>query len=459
MQPILMINVVGLTQELLPYMPRVAALGEEGFMATLQEVLPAVTTTAQTSILTGRLPREHGIVGNGWYFRELAEIGFWKQSNALIQGDRIWDEGRARFGSEFSVAKLFWWYNMYADVEWSVTPRPIYAADGRKLPSIYCDPPQLKSALEEELGPFPLFNFWGPGADIRSSRWIAKASRAVIRDHQPGLVLSYLPHLDYDLQRFGPNSPQAEVAAREIDEVAGDLIDFARGRGYEILLLSEYGIEAVEGAIYINRVLREAGFLRVQHLDTGWELLDAGASEAFAVVDHQIAHIYLKSPQRMKELKRLLSSLEGVDQVLDEEGKRKFGLDHPRSGELILLAQPDRWFAYHYWLDDALMPDFAPTVDIHRKPGYDPMELFVAPELRFPPLRIAWRLLQKRLGMRYSMDLISPNADLIRGSHGRFASSPSQGPLLLSSQKIGAADRISMTDLRELILESCAGIL
>ena len=321
MKKLLVLNVVGLTPDLLAHTPRLRAIGAEGFQATLTPPLPAVTCTSQATLLTGRPPRDHGIVANGWYFRDLAEVWLWRQSNHLVEGPRLWRTARERFGADLTVAKMFWWYNMYADVDWAVTPRPVYPSDGRKIPSIRSEPPDLRGWLQGELGRFPLFNFWGPTADLKSSAWIAEATRKVIDRDRPGLVLCYLPHLDYDLQRHGPSGPHAVKAAQEIDQVAGDLVDHARGLGYEVVVLSEYGIEAVDQGVHINRALREAGLLRADLVDTGWELLDGGQSAAFAVADHQIAHVYVSDPQKVSSVKRLLEGLDGVERVLDGEGK------------------------------------------------------------------------------------------------------------------------------------------
>ncbi len=452
MRRLLVLNVVGLTPDLLTHTPRLAAVGRDGFVAPMTPVLPAVTCTAQATMLTGAAPRDHGIVGNGWYFRDLSEVWLWRQSNRLVKGEKLWDVARRELGADFTVAKMFWWYNMYADVEWSATPRPVYPSDGRKLPSIYTDPPELKTSLQARLGTFPLFNFWGPTADIKSSAWIARATQQVIDEKAPSLALCYLPHLDYDLQRCGPNGPEAIAAAKEIDVVAGDLVDHARGKGYEVVVVSEYGIEPVTDGVHINRALREAGLLRAQLVDTGWELLDAGASDAFAVSDHQVAHVYVKDPARLAEMKALVEKLDGVDRVLDADGKAAAGLDHARSGDLVAISEPDRWFTYYYWLDDAVMPDFARTVDIHRKPGYDPVELFVDPQIAALKLKIGWTLLKKKLGMRYYMDVIPLDASLVKGSHGRLPPSPERGPVFISSSKTGARDAMQMTDVRDVLL-------
>src|SRR5262245_17034005 len=341
MRRLVVIDVVGLTPALVgPDTPNLAKLAAEGFQAELEPVLPAVTCSAQATMLTGLLPRDHGVVGNGWYFRDLAEVWLWRQSNRLVSGEKVWERCRAREPG-FTCAKLFWWYNMYSSADWSVTPRPVYLADGRKLTGLYTQPPELRDELEAELGDFPLFDFWGPRAGIKSSRWIARCARMVIQRYQPGLTLVYLPHLDYDLQRYGPDHPAVPRALRAVDRGAGRVIDAARARGMEVIALSEYGITPVSGSVSINRVLRREGFLRV-HRAFDRELLDPGASRAFAVSDHQVAHVYLRDPGEVAAVKRLLLATDGIAEVLDRADQASAGLDHPRSGELVAVSRPDR---------------------------------------------------------------------------------------------------------------------
>jgi predicted AlkP superfamily pyrophosphatase or phosphodiesterase len=448
--PLAVVLVVGLTPDLLRHAPRLGALARDGFMATLDPAIPAVTCTAQATLLTGCLPREHGIVANGWYFRDLGEVWLWRQSNRLVQGEKVWETAR-RARPSLRVAKLFWWYNMYSSADVSVTPRPIYPADGRKIPGLYSQPPELGRRLQQELGDFPLFDFWGPRAGIRSSEWIARAARRVFDGERPDLLLVYLPHLDYDLQRFGPFDARIPGAVAAVDRVAGELVEHLRAAGAEVVALSEYGIEAATGAVLPNRALREAGLLAVQET-LSWELLDAGASRAFAVADHQIAHVYVRDPADVARTAALLGRLDGVERVLDRDAQRSLGLDHERSGELVLLAAPGRWFAYYYWLDDARAPDFARTVDIHRKPGYDPVELFVDPDLPLVKARIAWRLAQKALGLRYLMDVIPLRPELVKGTHGRPPGRAEAGPLLLCSNRRGARDAMRQTEVRNFLL-------
>jgi predicted AlkP superfamily pyrophosphatase or phosphodiesterase len=450
--PLVVIDIVGLTPGLVGEdTPHLAALAREGFMAPMSPILPAVTCSAQATMLTGTLPREHGIVGNGWYFRDLAEVWFWRQSNSLMSGEKVWETARkARPG--FRCAKMFWWYNMYSSADLSVTPRPIYPADGRKIPGLYSHPASLETELVDTLGPFPFFNFWGPTADLRSTDWIARASAAVFEKHRPDLTLVYLPHLDYNFQRLGASDPRVRQDVRHVDRVAGELISRVRSGGAEVVVVSEYGLEDAKGVVHINRHLRDAGLVSVRET-LGWEMLDMGASRAFAVSDHQVAHVYVRDPADLPRVRALLAALPGVDRVLDDAGKREVGLDHPRAGELVAVAAPGYWFSYYYWLDDKRAPDFANTVDIHRKPGYDPAELFLDPDRPLVKGRIAWNVLRKKLGFRYLMDVIPLKAEIVKGTHGRLTTRPEDGPVLIASNRRHAVDHLPMTGVRDFILK------
>ncbi len=454
MNPTAVINVVGLTESLLGSdTPHLNALRASSAFASITTVTPAVTCSVQASFVTGLPPSQHGIVGNGWYFRDLAQVWFWRQANQLIHGERVWDAARRR-DSGFTCAKMFWWYNMYSSVDYSVTPRPLYPADGRKIPDIYSFPADLGDRLKAGLGAFPFFNFWGPKADIKSSEWIAEASMKVDEWFAPTLLLVYLPHLDYNLQRHGPNDPRIREDLRLIDKVCGKLIDHCRKRGRRLVVLSEYGITPVNGSIEINRVLRKARLLQIRP-ELGLEVLDPGASDAFAVCDHQIAHVYVRNPAKVREVQQLLQRVDGIESVLDEAGKKEIGLDHERSGELVAISKPDKWFSYYYWLDDAVAPDFARTVDIHRKPGYDPAELFVDPKIKIPPLKVGKILLRKKLGFRYLMDVIPLDAGMVKGSHGRLTDRREEGPLVMTSERhLLKSDVIPATGIKDLILNS-----
>src|SRR5581483_1800033 len=451
-QRAVVINAVGLPPGLLgPHPPRLRAFAERGRLATITPVLPAVTCSAQATYLTGCHPDQHGIVGNGWYFRDECEVRFWRQSNRLVQRPKLWELARAR-DPAFTCANLFWWFNMYSTADVAVTPRPMYPADGRKLPDVYTTPADLRPALQAALGQFPLFQFWGPAASIRSSAWIAAAAKWVEERYHPTLTLVYLPHLDYGLQRHGPRAPEIAGELQALDAVCGDLIVFYEQRGARVLVLSEYGIEPVSRPVHLNRALREQGLLAVRD-ELGHELLDAGASAAFAVADHQVAHVYVNDPARLGQVRALLERTQGVAQVLDTDGKRAARLDHPRAGELVAVAAPGAWFTYYYWLDDRRAPDFARTVEIHRKPGYDPVELFLDPRLAAPKLTIGLKLARRALGFRTLLDVIPLDASLVRGSHGRLPEAASERPLLISANpSLLPADTLDAAEVCGLIL-------
>ncbi|MEM1357723.1 MAG: nucleotide pyrophosphatase/phosphodiesterase family protein, partial [Bacteroidota bacterium] len=275
------INVVGLHADLIgTHTPFLSAWAAERKMAIVEPVVPAVTCTAQSTYLTGKLPSEHGIVANGWLFRDEQEIKLWRQSNHLVQAPKLWEVARERHPG-FTCANMFWWYNMYSSVDYCVTPRPQYLADGRKLPDCYAYPLELRHRLQKELGQFPLFSFWGPKTDISSSQWIADAAKKVYEWHQPTMSLVYLPHLDYNLQRHGSQHPSIAEDLRQIDALLKDLVSFYEGRGVEVTILSGYGITDVDRPIHLNRLFREHGLINVR-LERGTELLDVGTSRAVA---------------------------------------------------------------------------------------------------------------------------------------------------------------------------------
>jgi predicted AlkP superfamily pyrophosphatase or phosphodiesterase len=452
------LDVVGLTSSMLgASSPNLTAWARERALAHIRPAFPAVTCTAQSTFVTGRHASGHGIVGNGWYDRESCEIRFWKQANPLVQSAKIWDAARAMDPS-FTCANVFWWYNMYSSVDVSVTPRPMYPADGRKLPDVYTRPAGLRDELQRQLGTFPLFEFWGPRASINSSRWIAEAAKLVEQRHSPTLTLIYLPHLDYNLQRVGPGSPDAAGDVTQVDAICGDLIRFYEGHGAQVLVLSEYGLREVSTPVHLNRVLRQHGLLTVRE-ELGLDLLDPGASAAFAVADHQVAHVYVNDQSRMAQVRNLLEAVPGVERVLDDGGKRELDVDHPRAGDLVAVARPDAWFTYYYWLDDRRAPDFARTVDIHRKPGYDPVELFLDPAIRLPALTVGWKLARKAMGFRTLLDVIPLDATLVRGSHGRrSAATDDDAPVAIGDKfHVTAGGTLDSVDVYALILAHLGG--
>jgi predicted AlkP superfamily pyrophosphatase or phosphodiesterase len=459
LQPLVLINAVGLTRKLLALAPQLKQLGERGWVRSLHEVVPAVTCTAQATILTGCLPRAHGIVGNGWLFRDTGEIRFWQQSNALIQAEPFYVTARRlaqQRGARFRAAKLFWWFNQGADVEISVTPKPHYGADGNKVFGIAGTPDGLCERIERNLGRFPFHTFWGPNAGLACTEWIARCAASVLANERPELCLVYLPHLDYDPQRLGPSRCEMRRLVRELDDACGAICDAARTLGARVWVVSEYGHTDVSRPVLLNRALRESGFLSVRPGPFG-EVLDNFRSRAFAVCDHQLAHVYLRGGEDhlVEEVRGTLADLPGVDRVLAGEERSQIGLDHPRSGELVALARSDSWFAYPYWLEDRAAPDFARTVDIHRKPGYDPCELFFDPHFLWPRGRAIGRLVQKKLGFRTLFDVIPLDPGLVRGSHGLPAQNADDRPVLIGDGDAPPGDAtIAMTAVRDLVLKA-----
>lgn len=452
MQKTVVINVVGLTQSLIgkdtPYLTEWASQAQS---AAIRPVIPAVTCTAQTTYLTGKLPEEHGIVGNGWYFEEECEVKFWRQSNKLVQANKVWEVAKAA-DPRFTCANMGWWYNMYSTVDYSLTPRPQYLADGRKLPDCYTFPAELRDTLQQQLGTFPLFSYWGPKTSIKSSKWIADASMITDDLYNPTLTLIYLPHLDYNLQRLGPSDPRIAKDLQEIDATCASLISFYESKGANVILLSEYGISDVTNPVHLNRVLREKGYIAVRN-ERGTEILDAGISKAFAVADHQVAHIYVNDKSKLQEVKQLIERTPGVEEVLVGKERDKYGLAHRRSGDLVAIAEKNSWFTYYFWLDDAKAPDYARMVDIHKKPGYDPVELLADPKIKFLVPLIVGKLLKKKLGFRTIMDIIPLDATLIKGSHGRLPEERAEWPVLLTKNRnIKLPAIIQATDVYHLIL-------
>ncbi len=432
MKKTVVINAVGLTRRLIgPDTPRIRDFMASGQTRDIAPVLPAVTCSAQSTYLTGKMPAEHGIVGNGWFFKEELEVKFWRQSNRLVQSPKIWDRLKAEEPG-FTCANMFWWYNMYSSVDYSVTPRPNYLADGRKIPDIYSHPPSLRDDLQERFGQFPLFKFWGPMAGIDSTRWITDACIHTDKTYNPTLTLIYLPHLDYNLQRLGPDPEQVGPDLRALDQEVGRLLDHYGQQDVQMVILSEYGITPVSQPVHLNRVLRNHGLIAIRE-ERGLELLDAGASEAFAVADHQVAHVYVKNKERIREVRDLIASTPGVERVLEGDSRREAGLDHDRAGDLVAVAGPDAWFTYYFWLDDARAPDYARMVDIHKKPGYDPVELMTDPADPLIKLKILWKLAGKKLGFRSVLDVIPLKAELVRGSHGRIPEDPADYPIFISN--------------------------
>ena len=443
MNKTVVIDIVGLSKSLIgPHTPFLEKYTREKSLTIIEPMLPAVTTSVQSTYVTGKWPSDHGIVGNGWYDHVDSEIKFWKQSNKLVLAEKIWEKAK-RENPAFTCSNMFWWYNMYLTADYSVTPRPNYLADGRKMPDCYSHPADLRDYLQHELGTFPLFQFWGPGANIKSTRWIADASILTDRKYDPTLTLIYLPNLDYCLQKFGYDLQKISPELGEVDKVVEGLVTYYQKKNARIILLSEYGITTVDRPIHLNRILREHDLLAIR-VERGLELLDAGASKAFAVADHQVAHIYISDPGMIGKVKSLIEQVPGVDLVMDREAQKKQHLSHERAGDLVVVADQQSWFTYYFWMDDAKAPDYARVVDIHRKPGYDPVEMFMTSKLR-----AGYKLLRKKAALRYVMDVIPLDASLVKGSHGRAGNDPSFYPVLVTDQPVNL--QVKPTDVYHII--------
>ncbi len=454
MQRICLVDVVGLTPEQIsPATPVLQDLAESsgGHGAqSLDGVFPAVTLPPQASILTGSPPAQHGIVGNGWLY-DTQEIRFWQQARQLMSGETVYEAARSEFGSSFSSALIFFWFSQGArSADFRVIPKPWYGSDGSKEFDIHGAPSTYVEELKNELGSFPFFTFWGPNSGPPATKWIAEATAHTLESRQPNLTFSYLPLLDYPLQKYGPDSNEAQEALSKVDDCIRIIRDAAERTGTKLVLFSEYGLSSVEQPVHVNRAFRKEGWLNVRHGPFG-EKLDIGQSSVFAAADHQIAHVYVREENRLPSVQELLEGLQGVDQVLDEEGKRELDINHPRSGDFIAISNSDAWFTYYFWLDDQRAPDYARTVDIHRKPGYDPVEMFVDPAISFPQVKAGWTVFKKKLGFRYRMDLTPLDATLVQGSHGRPPSSPEDGPLFLSPD-LEPPDEVRMTQIKPWLL-------
>lgn len=390
----IVLDIVGLEYKHLDsgLVPNIEKIARAGEAARLEPVFPAVTCTVQASILSGKYPREHGIIANGLYDRETRNVSFWEQPSSLVQAKRAWDikQGKA--------AVLFWQNTMYANSDIVVTPRPIHL-DDKMVMWCYSRPPGYYEKLKEKFGEFNLASYWGPLASHKSSEWIANAAEYTLESERPELLFVYIPHIDYSAQRFGKESEQVKEDLKKADEIVGRLVQKAIDLGMhddtQFVIISEYAFNDVKGAVPLNLILREAGLLSVRTI-ADKEYLDFEYSKAFAMVDHQVAHIYVKEGFE-REARKVLEATAGVDRILDGKGKQELKIDNERSGELIAISAKDRWFSYYWWQDESKAPDFARRVDIHRKPGYDPVELFVDMKTKSIPL----------------------DASLVKGSHGR----------------------------------------
>ena len=443
------IDLPGMSHALLKAVPADSVLGQwiaDQRVAGLTPSWPAVTCSVQATLTTGTAPSRHGIISNGLpafrstddqalvdpsnYADYRRQISFWEQSNQLLAAPRFWQD--ASGVSRFKTALLFVQNSMpgftgeakpAADI--IITPKPEHGPDGKFTSLCWSNPPELVRELFAELGPFPLMNYWGPRASIASSAWIARAAAAVWAKHEPRLQWVYVPHLDYDLQRFGPASPQANAAVAEVTTALQPLVESVLHSGGKIVLLSEYAIHPVDHCVAPNRLLADAGLLATRETADG-RLIDYEQSTAFAMVDHQIAHVYIRKPELLTTVRRLFEAQSGL-RVVKRDRLTDLRLDHRRSGDLLLYTPHGGWMDYRWWTNPADAPSFARAIDIHRKPGYDPLELFWDP----------------------AANGISQDASLVHGSHGAVQ----PGEAVLVGDLASAASEVECTDVARIILE------
>ncbi len=336
-------------------------------------VFPAVTCAVQASFKTGTAPSAHGMVGNGFYSREFSRPFFWEQSAALVSGRRIWESFRGGGGT---VGVLFWQQSLGTHADVLLSPAPIHKHHGGMIQDCFSRPEGLYGQLKREMGRgFNLMHYWGPWTSLRSTTWIAGATERVMGRQAPDLLLTYLPHLDYELQKSGPESPAAAVAFGEVRGAIEGLVATARSAGYKVLIFGDYAIAPVSRPVHPNRALCQSGLMSTRRIGN-MLYPDLHTSRAFCVVDHQVGHVILKDPGDAGAVRSVLEAIPGVASILDGGAKAEAGIDHSRAGDLVLVAEGDSWFAYPWWSERSQAPDYATHVDIHNKPGYDPCELF-----------------------------------------------------------------------------------
>ena len=420
---VVLLSVPGLRRQDLAAMSNLSSLVASGGAAPLVPSFPCVTWPVQANMLTGKLPNQHGVVANGFYWPDEHQVEMWTAGNDTITAPQIWDILH-QHDTQLSSAVWFPMLSKGCGAEYVCMPAPVHNPDGSQSLWCYTKPTELYGRLRDEFGHFPLQHFWGPLANIKATTWIADSAVYAARAYRPNFFYVYLPQLDYAGQRTGPNSKQAQASLMELDAVIGRLAaGFSEAyaeRNVVWLVASEYAIVPVDHVTYPNRMLREAGLLKVREMEDG-EHLDVIESRAWALVDHQFSHVFVRgdSAETTRAVRDLFRHAQGIAEVLIGAERDKYHISHTRSGQIILVSAPSSWQAYYWWLADAKAPGFARTVDIHRKPGYDPVELHCDAATRSIPL----------------------DATLIKGSHGAPAVTDAQRGVLLSSRKGVFADR------------------
>ncbi len=400
MSSVVFLSLPGLREKDAAGMKSLQSRARGGGQVPLSPHFPAVTWPVQANFITGKLPNEHGVVANGFFWRDRGVVEMWTAKNSVIQASQIWDDLH-EWNPPRRSAVWFPMLSKESGADYVCMPAPIHNPDGSESLWCYTTPREFYGELLDRFGHFPLQHFWGPLANIESSKWIAQTAAFAFEKFHPDFFYLYLPHLDYAAQKTGPDSAAAAEAVEELDGVLEAMMaQFEAAADGEMIWIwaGEYAITDVDHVVYPNRLLREAGWLKVQDEGNGGEQLDVTGSPAWTLVDHQCGHVFVH-PQASDQIPRIaamFSKCDGIAEVLTGEDRRRYGLDHARSGEIVLVSAPNSWQAYYWWEDDARAPAYARTVDIHRKPGYDPVELFFDPATRSIPLE----------------------ATLVKGSHG-----------------------------------------
>lgn len=442
---VLLLSIPGLRAEDLSRMPTLAALAADGASVPLDPGFPAVTCPVQATLTTGAMPAAHGIVANGLVDRRSHHLEMWISPDGVHRAPRIWDTLKAA-RPDLRTAAWFLLQSKHATADLVCLPAPKHNPDGSETMWCHTNPEPLYATLRDRLGEFPLHKFWGPIAGIESSRWIARSFIEAARPAPPHFAVVYLPHLDYAAQRTGPDSPPALAACGELDAEIATLIDDYRqiiGGGELIVLVAgEYRIRPVTHTLFPNRILREAGLLAVRETSDG-ELLDIAASPAWALADHQVSNIYLRDGgdrSLVDSIAGLFRNLAGVARVLTGDDLVAAGLaaaavqdQCSRCGDVVIESTPDSWQAYHYWLDDAKAPGFARTIDIHRKPGYDPLELHID-RAKLPAVSIPL------------------DTALVRGSHGARDLANPHETIFIASRPDLTSGSLAMHEIARLIV-------
>ena len=334
-------------------------------------VFPAVTCVAQGTLRTGLAPKDHGMTSNGRFFRDLRRPMFWEQSSALVSGPRVWDAAREA-GS--TVGVFFFQQSLGEGADFVLSPAHVHRHGGGSILYRYAVPAGSGEFLEKRNGRFPLWRYWGPLASPKAGEAVLRDFLAVAERYDPDIAFLYLPTLDYDAQRFGPDDPRCGRAAAALAKELETLADFAAKAGAGIAVVGEYSIAPVTAPPAMpNAALRRAGLFAVRET-AGMAYPDFHVSKAFAMCDHEVAHVHVRDPGDVPFVRDVLAATGDYESVEERSAGGEWA--HPSAGELLLVARKGSWCAYPWWTDRREAPDYASHVDIHNKPGFDPCELF-----------------------------------------------------------------------------------